>query len=176
MLSSCTFSIARDLPVINHHVGGVAAVSWISLLILAVVCEDTSGAVVVILDLTGMAISASINEATYSNLVTQLPACHILAHIADNTGYFVPARHFMHQISALTGIANSIGQPLEPSFSLSSPRDQWIACAAPLIFELMEVRMADAAVNNLQENVLWPRLSPCQLPRCQLSTVILQHK
>ncbi len=38
----------------------------------------------------------------------------------------------------------------------------------------MKIRMADTAVHDLQEDVIWARLPPCELPWGQVSTVILQ--
>lgn len=70
---------------------GVATIGRVTLLVLAVVCEDAAWAVVVILDFAGMTVPAGVDKAAHANLVTQLPAGDILAHVADNAGNLVPA-------------------------------------------------------------------------------------
>ena len=78
-------------PVVDNQVGRVAPICWVAIFVFAIVGQHAAGAVVVVLDLTCVAVAARINEAANPNLVANLPPSHILAHITDDARNLMPA-------------------------------------------------------------------------------------
>ncbi len=76
---------------VHYHVGGVASVCWVALLVLAVVRQHTAWAVVVVLDFAGVAVAAGIDEAAHTDSITCLPSLNVLAHLTNDASDLVPA-------------------------------------------------------------------------------------